>query len=352
MELPSCSIHDQTVRCFRLTNRQAMSVELMEYGATIVKVAIPDKSGELVQINLGLPDPQSYATNPAHFGGTCGRYANRISQGRFELDGRPYQLNLNDGAHHLHGGITGFDSRHWRATPMSGEEYVGVRMEYTSPDGEEGYPGTLRCLVEFTLNQASVLTIHYQARVEGVPTVVNLTNHSYWNLAGSGSILGHLLEIPGRSILEVNQDTIPTGLIRSVTDTAFDFASPRQIASHPNDLPLAVNDVTKRGFDHCYLVERSVDPEQSDLILAARLTDPVSRRVMDVMTDQPGVQFYTGTYLDGTESVGHFDQYAGLCLECQQFPDAPNHPTFPDVVLKPGETYRQTSSYGFRWPQG
>jgi aldose 1-epimerase len=331
-ELASCHIDAQTVRRFELTNRRGMSVVLMEYGATLLSVCVPDSRGEQIQINLGLQDLQQYRNNPAYLGGTCGRFA-----------------TTNDGNQHLHGGTQGFNKKLWRARMRSGDDLVAVCFEYTSADGEEGYPGELLCRVEYSLNDLSELAIRYEAEVKGGPTVVNLTNHSYWNLAGSGSVLGHCIEIPGSSIVAVDQELIPTGEIKPVAASAFDFTSPREIGERISEVALDSNDPTRVGYDHCYLVDANIGVRAISPVLAARLTDPVSGRSMEVLTDQPGLQFYTGVYLDGSQEVGGHQPYAGLCLECQQLPDAPNQPAFPSAVLNEGETYRQTTVHRFQY---
>lgn len=348
-ELASCHIDAQTVRRFELTNRLGMAVVLMEYGATLLSVCVPDSRGEQIQINLGLQDLQQYRNNPAYLGGTCGRFANRIAGGQFELAGRRYQLATNDGNQHLHGGTQGFNKKLWRARMRSGDDEVAVCFEYTSADGEEGYPGELLCRVEYSLNDSSELAIRYEAEVKGGPTVVNLTNHSYWNLAGSGSVLGHCIEIPGSSIVAVDQALIPTGEIKPVAASAFDFTSPREIGERIGEVALDLNDSSRVGYDHCYLIDENIGVIDGSPVLAARLTDPVSGRAMEVFTDQPGLQFYTGVYLDGSVEVSGHGPYAGLCLECQQLPDAPNQPTFPSAVLNEGETYHQSTVHRFQY---
>jgi len=258
-------------------------------------------------------------------------------------------LATNDGKHHLHGGTQGFNRRLWRARTRSTDDEVAVCFEYTSADGEEGYPGELFCTVEYSLNDASELTIRYAAQVKGSPSVVSLTNHSYWNLAGSGSILGHEIEIPGDSIVAVDQELIPTGELKPVSGSAFDFTSPREIGGRIGEVALDLTDATRVGYDHCYLIDENIGVTGASPILAARLSDPISGRTMEVFTDQPGLQFYTGVYLDGGADVGGHEPYAGLCLECQQLPDAPNQATFPNAVLNEGETYRQTTVHRFRY---
>ena len=348
-ELASSHIDNQTVRCFELTNRRGMTVELMEYGATLLSVCVPDSHGKQIQLNLDLQDRQQYRNNPAYLGATCGRFANRIARGQFELAGSRYQLATNDGNQHLHGGAEGFNRKLWRAQMLSGDDQVAVRFEYTSADGEEGYPGELLCRVDYALNDASELTIRYEAEVIGGPTVVSLTNHSYWNLAGSGSILGHEIEIPGNSIVAIDHELIPTGEIKPVAGSAFDFSSPREIGERMSEVALDPNDPTRVGYDHCYLIDKNIGVTDANPVLAARLTDHVSGRTLEVFTDQPGLQLYTGVYLDGSAEVGGHEAYAGLCLECQQLPDAPNQATFPSAALNEGETYRQTTVHRFEF---
>jgi aldose 1-epimerase len=344
IELDGGVIAGQKVRRFQLTNPDGMRVEIMDYGATLLELSVVGDRGGRVQLNLGMTDLEQYADNPAYFGATCGRYSNRIARGRFVLDGQAVQLTCNDGRNHLHGGIEGFNRRLWQPSLLRDADQVGVRLTYTSLDGDQGYPGRLDCQVDYLLNTASELTINYRARVHGGPTAVNLTNHSYWNLAGEGSILDHEIEIAAERIVEVDAELIPTGNLLPVADTAFDFTKPRVIGTALHKV-LPTGDMAKAGYDHCYV--RSDAEGNAAPVLIARLRDPASSRIMEVLTDQPGLQFYVGSYLDGSEACGGHQQYAGLALECQQLPDAPNQPGFPDVVLRDDEIYQQRTIYRF-----
>ena len=345
-QLQSCRIDGRNVRRFELSNNAGVTVELMEYGATLLRFCVPDTDADVIQLNLGMADLAAYQHNPAHFGSICGRSANRIAGAGFSLDGREYRLDQNVGNDHLHGGSGGFSHRLWRGEPLIDADTVGVRFCYTSADGENGYPGVLDCQVDYQLNAASELSISYEARVRGGPTVVNLTHHSYWNLAGTGTIENHELMLAAQQIVEVNEQLIPTGALLSVADTVFDFTSPRRIGEGiPQVLP--TGDPMTAGYDHCFVnPERRRD--ENALSLVATLSDPRSGRSLKVSTDQPGLQCYVGSYLDGSDAVGGHCQYAGVALECQQLPDAPNQPTFPSTVLHDGEIYRQQSIYHYR----
>jgi aldose 1-epimerase len=344
VELASSAIAGQSIRRFELRNSAGMQVQIMDYGATLLLLAVPDDRGDLVQLNLSMSDLEQYADNPAYFGATCGRFSNRIARGRLRLDDRDLQLSCNDGRNHLHGGVEGFNKRLWQSSLLRDSDQVGVRLQLTSPDGDQGYPGSLECQVDYLLNDDSELTINYLARVEGGPTVVNLTNHSYWNLSDGGPVLDHELEIVADRVVEVDDELIPTGKLIPVRGSPLDFTRSRTVGTAVHQV-LPTGDPDRAGYDHCYVHTVPTQPPVPGII--ARLRDPDSGRVMEVLTDQPGLQLYVGSYLDGSAACGGYPQYSGLALECQQLPDAPNQPVFPHAVLRDEEIYRQQTVYRF-----
>ena len=322
-----------------LSNEQGMTVTVLNYGAIITSVVVPDKNGKTTNVTLGFSELPEYLTNAPYFGSLCGRYANRIAGGKFKLDGREYVLAVNNPPNHLHGGVKGFNHVLWQGRVIAREEStgndaVGVELTYRSPDGEEGYPGNLAVTVRYTLTNANELKIHYTAQTDK-PTPINLTSHCYWNLAGSGSILPHELTLHGGKFLPVDDTQIPTGKQQPVAGTPMDFSMSATIGSRIDQVP--------GGYDHCYVV----DGWDKSLRTVAIVREPKSGRVMEVLTTEPGVQFYTGNFLDGTADSGGFKKHDGFCLECQHFPDSPNHPEFPTTILKPGNVYEQTTIYRF-----
>ncbi|HZZ28022.1 MAG TPA: aldose epimerase family protein [Pirellulales bacterium] len=330
----------QEVQLYTLSNPNGMVVKLTNYGGHIVSVEVPDKEGRSKNITLGFDNLDSYVKHTAHFGATIGRYGNRIAKGKFTLDGKEYTLPINNGPNHLHGGPHGFDHQLWQAKEVKSPEAVGVEFKYVSKDGEEGYPGTLTATATYWLTKANELKIDYTATTDK-DTVVNLTNHAYWNLAGAGSgdILGQKMMIAADKYLVVDDTLIPTGKMEDVKGTMMDFTSSKPIGP-------GVAEIKKqggRGYDHCYVLRS----QNGSLAQAAVAKDPASGRTMEVWTDQPGIQFYTGNFLDGDPINGGFPQHAAFCLETQHYPDAPNHPEFPSTELKPGETFKSTTIYKF-----
>ncbi len=324
---------------FTLTNASGARVTLTDYGARIVKVEVPDRSGKLADVTLGFDRLDKYVAHTAHFGCTTGRFGNRIARGRFTLDGKEYELATNNGPNHLHGGVKGIDRYVWKAEELREPHRAGVRFTHRSPDGDEGYPGNLDMTVTISWSDENALAIGYLA-VTDKPTVLNLTNHAYWNLAGSGDVLGHKLELRSDRYLAVDGSLIPTGEQKPVSGTFMDFTSPQTIGSRIAETKFGTLPI---GYDHCYVL-RSTGNEPA---LAARVEDPQSGRVMEVLTTEPAVQFYTGNFLDGAALNGGHKQHAALCLETQHYPDSPNHPGFPTTVLRPGEKFQSTTIYRF-----
>ncbi|MCE5279164.1 MAG: aldose epimerase family protein [Planctomycetaceae bacterium] len=327
----------KTVRLFTLTNSGGLRARVITYGATLVGLDVPDRHGKAGDVTLGFDDLPGWMGNRSYFGATIGRFGNRIARGRFTLDGKIYTLAANDGANHLHGGTLGFDKVIWDAEPIAAAN--AVKFIYFSRDGEEGYPGNLAVSVTYTLTDANELRLDYEAASDA-PTVVNLTHHTYWNLADAGrsSILDHKLMLSADYYLPVGADLIPTGQLAPVLGTAMDFTTPQTIGSR---IALA-----KGGYDHNWVLRGA----GSEIRPAARLEDPASGRVMDVFTTEPGMQFYSGNFLNDTirgKSGTIYARHHGLCLEAQHYPDSPNQPTFPPVVLRGGETYRQTTIHHF-----
>ncbi|HEX2271634.1 MAG TPA: aldose epimerase family protein [Pyrinomonadaceae bacterium] len=313
---------------YKLTNRHGVEVSITNYGGTVTSIKVPDREGVFGDVVLGYETIDEYRRNSGYFGALIGRHANRIARGKFTLNGVAYQLAQNNGANHLHGGNHGFDKRVWRATETA--ENV-LHLEYFSEDGEENYPGNLTVDVDYSLTDQNELRIEYHATADK-DTIVNLTNHSYFNLACGGDILGHELMLNADAFTPVSEDLIPTGEIAPVENTIMDFRTARPIGSG--------------GYDHNFVL-RGWD---GSIRSVARLRDPSSGRVMEVLTTEPGIQFYSGNFLDGSVKGKHgvaYQQYAGLCLEAQHFPDAPNHPNFPTTVLRAGEQYHQLTVYRF-----
>ena len=329
------------VEIFTLTNAHGIIARVTAWGAGLVSMRVPDRGGVLADVTLGFDTLDRYLGKHPHFGVTTGRYANRIAKGKFTLEGTTYTLATNNGANHLHGGPNAMDKRVWRAEPIG--EKNAVRFSYTSADGEEGYPGTLKVAVTYTLTEADELRLDYEAATDK-PTVLNLTNHAYWNLAGAGEgdILGHELTLHSDDFVPVDEGGIPTGGIRPVAGGPMDFTGPKIIARDFAQLTGKPG-----GYDHTYVIEQ---PHPGALTFAAEIRDPASGRVMSVSTTEPGIQFYTGNFLDGsvTGKGGRvYKKNYGFCLESQHYPDSPNQPDFPTTVLRPGQTFRSTTVHRF-----
>ncbi|GLW64009.1 aldose 1-epimerase [Actinomadura rubrobrunea] len=336
------------VERYTLSNGRGMTVRVLTYGGIVQSLEVPDRRGRPGNVALGFPTLEGYLSavyqdeNP-YFGALIGRYGNRIGNARFTLDGTTYRLSANDGDNSLHGGDHGFDEKVWKAEPVRSGHDVSLRLSYTSPDGEEGYPGTLKTTVTYTVTPKNELRIRYKATTDK-PTVVNLTNHTYFNLAGegSGSVFDHRLQLNARRYTPVDSTLIPTGQLAPVRGTPFDFTRPHAIGERIRDGHPQL--VIGRGYDHNFVLDGT------GLRHAARVTEPTSGRVMDVHTTEPGVQFYSGNFLTGRlvgTSGRAYRQGDGFCLETQHFPDSPNKPQFPSTVLRPGQTYDTTTVYSF-----
>jgi aldose 1-epimerase len=332
------------VESFTLRNSHGIEVKAITYGAIITSVRVPDRAGELADIVLGYDDLAGYLSKPSYFGAVVGRYGNRIAKGRFTLDGKTYTLATNNGPNHLHGGVKGFDKVVWKGEPGSSADNPSVTFRYTSRDGEEGYPGTLEARVTYTLTDRDELRFEYAATTDK-PTVVNLTQHSYFNLTGGKSdILGHELTIEADRFTPVDATLIPTGPLAPVEGTPLDFRRPTAVGARigRDDEQLK----NGKGYDHNFVLNRRGE----GLVHAVRLVDPRSGRTLDVQTTEPGVQFYSGNFLDGTitgKGGVVYKQRWALCLETQHFPDSPNQPAFPSTVLRPGKEYRSTTVLTF-----
>ena len=332
------------VRRFHLWN-DGLEMDVMEYGAVITSLRTPDRDGRLADVVLGHDTLQGYLDHSPYFGAVVGRYANRIAHGRFTLDGVTYQLACNDGPNHLHGGTRGFDKVLWTGTPVVREGEPGVALTYVSADGEEGYPGRLEVRVTYLVGAGGALRVEYQATTDRA-TVINLSQHSYFNLsAKSTDVLAHELMINASTFTPVDSALIPTGELRPVRGTPFDFriATPIGFRIAEPDRQLAV----AAGYDHNFVLDRG---NTRALTLAARVREPMSGRTLEVTTTQQGLQFYSGNFLDGSITATDGRRYghrSGFCLETQHFPDSPNHPAFPSTTLRPGEEYFETTVMRF-----
>ncbi len=322
---------------YTLTNTNGLKAVVINYGAILLGIEVPDRDGNISDVTLGLATLAEYEESSPYFGAVVGRYANRIENGRFTLDGAEYKLVQNDGTNHLHGGAIGFDKVIWDATHFSTGDEVGVEFSYLSKDGDEGYPGNLKCKMRYTLTNNNELKFSYEAETDK-PTVINLTQHSYWNLAGEGSVLDHELTINADKYTPVDDRLIPLADHAGVAGTPMDFTTPHTVGERI--------DQVKGGYDHNYVLNRTGE----GIVFAARVYDPKSGRVMEVYTDQPGLQLYSGNFLDGTLSGGGgavYRKHAAICLETDKFPNSPNRPDFPSVILRPGEKYTHETVHKF-----
>jgi len=330
-----------------LTNKKGVELRAISYGGIITSLKVPDRAGKFADVVLGFDKPESYWADPPppYFGAIVGRYGNRIGKGKFTLDGKPYSLVTNNGVNHLHGGTKGFDKVVWAMETKDAPDGSQVIFTRTSKDGEEGYPGNLQVRVTYTLTEKNELIVDYHATTDKA-TPVNLTQHSYFNLAGEGSgdILGHQLTIDADRYTPVDDTLIPTGELATVQGTPFDFRKPTAIGARIGQDNAQLKN--GKGYDHNWVLTR----KGTGLQHAARLTDPASGRTMDISTTEPGVQFYSGNFLDGTikGKGGHvYGHRTGLCLETQHFPDSPNKPNFPSTILQPGKTYESRTVFMF-----
>jgi aldose 1-epimerase len=333
------------VGAFTVTNAHGVAVRVTSYGGIIASILVPDRDGRLSDVVLGYDTLDGYLRDAGYVGAVVGRFANRIADARFTLDGTTYRLAANDGLNHLHGGLKGFDKVVWRAAPFRADSAAGIVLSYTSPDGEEGYPGTLRARVTYTLTDQNELMVDYLATTDKA-TPVNLTQHTYFNLAGAGTgdILGHTLQINAATMTPVDETLIPTGEIVPVAGGPFDFRSlsavGARIAADHEQLRRG------RGYDHNFVLNRGGPGP----VHAARVTEPGSGRTLDVYTTEPCLQFYSGNFLDGRvigkagRAYGH---RAGLCLETQHYPDSPNQASFPSTILEPGSEYHSRTVFAF-----
>jgi aldose 1-epimerase len=330
---------------YTLRNSKGMEVKITNYGGIVVSLTAPDKNGNYEDVTLGYDSLSGYLTDKSYFGALIGRYANRIAKGKFTLEGKQYTLATNNIGNHLHGGITGFDKVLWTATAVDGEE-PAVDLKYLSPDGEEGYPGNLSVEVIYTLQKDNTLRIVYKATTDKT-TIVNLTNHTYFNLTGGvkRDILDHVLSLNGPAVLPVDTTLIPNGVLHPVPGSVFDFNKPTKIGARINET-LEDQIIYGKGYDHCWVLAGPVNA----LKPAATVYEPVSGRVLEVLTYEPGIQFYSGNFLDGSVKgkggVVYKHRY-GLCLEPEHYPDSPNRPSFPSVVLRAGELYNSMTLYRF-----
>jgi aldose 1-epimerase len=326
-----------SVDLFTLTNANGLVARITNFGTILTELHVPDRDGKLGDVVLGFDNLEQYLQGHPYFGCTVGRVANRIAKGKFTLEGRTYQLAVNNGPNHLHGGLKALDKVVWQAECLP---QAAVKFNYTSPDGEEGYPGTVDTVVTMTLTDGNEFTIDYTCKTDKI-TPINLTNHSYFNLAGTGEILRHDIMISADYFTPADANQIPTGEITPVRGTSMDFTSPKPIGSRFSELRSV-----PVGYDHNYVVNRA----GKGLALAARVYESTSGRVMEVHTTQPGVQFYTGNYLDGSLKGKRntvYRQHSGFCLETQHYPDSVNHPSFPTTLLRPGQLYQHTTVHRF-----
>lgn len=338
----------QAVEAITLANARHMSVRIISYGASIQAVTVPDRHGHLADVALGYPTLEKYVEQPQYFGSTVGRVANRIAKGMFTLDGRIYRVPVNNGPNSLHGGTKGFDKLVWQVAGTKQGPSASVTLRLVSPDGDMGYPGNLTVTATYALNDKNELSVEYKATTDRT-TVVNISNHAYWNLAGEGSAegaMGHLLTIPAETYSPTDATAIPTGEFRPVAGTVFDFRKPVAVGARVRDASEA-QIVLGKGYDHNWVVSRNVSRTPR---LLARVEEPKSGRVMEILSNQPGLQFYSGNFLDATTSgkAGRlYREGDAIVLEPQMFPDTPNQPQFGSIRLDPGQTYRNIIIWRF-----
>ena len=328
------------VTLFVLDSGDGLVVKVMSYGATLMSVESPDRDGNSANLVTTCGTLEQWLDCGSFFGSTVGRFANRIAKGRFSIDGQEFRLATNNGPNHLHGGSLGFDKKNWTAETFQNESEAGVHFTLTSPDGDEGYPGTATIQATYSVRSGKRLTTRYEARTDK-PTVINLTNHAYWNLAGhqSGSIQSHELRLFAQQYLAVDEGLIPTGELVDVSNSPLDFLQPTPIGSGL----AALSETPARGFDHCFAVDGLV----GQLRNCAEVYEPNTGRTLHLQTTQPGVQLYTANHFDGRDHCGAYERFGAFCLETQGFPDAPNQPHFPSCSLEPGQVYRQETVWQF-----
>lgn len=334
------------VELYTLTNRNGASVSLMTRGATLTRLVMPDRNGTMGDVALGFDELAPYEGDSGYMGAVAGRFANRIANGRFKLDGKSYKLPINNGPNSLHGGTDGFDRRIWKATPKDTSAGPSITFTMRDPEGANGYPGAVDASVKYTLTHSNTLKIEYEARSTRA-TPINLTQHAYFNLrdAGAGPVGSHVLQIMADRYLPVNANTIPTGRLAPVAGTPIDFRKPKPIGQD-----LAKMGANPAGYDHNMVLRGANRKGVRPFSPAVIVSDPDSGRRMEMWTDQPGVQLYTGNFLGGTltgRDGAKYGQYHGFCLEAQAFPDAPNQSAFPNSILRPGKVYRQRTEYRF-----
>ena len=337
------SIHEQDIIEYTLTNDNGVLVRLLNYGGIIRAIHVPDKHGGMENIVLSYPSLRHYQNDLAYIGCIVGRYANRIKEGRFCMDGHWYQLDCNDGQNHLHGGNEGFHKKMWHHEPYEEQRGCGVKLFLISPDDDQGFPGTLDVEIGYLLTGDNELIVEYGAATDR-KTIVNLTQHSYFNLAGNGTIHDHLITMKSPGYLPVDENLIPTGEVRTVENTVFDLQQERRLGDLLS--PQRKHELVDEGFDHTFILDPKRDPSE----VSATLYHPDSGRLLEVSTTEPGLHLYTANTIHqtGSEDVSiRFPQHAAVCLECQHFPDSPNHDSFPSVVLEPGQIYRQETRYIF-----
>lgn len=328
----------RNVFLYILTNKNGLTAKITNYGGILTSLSVPDRNGEFADIVLGYETLEEYIKDTNYFGATIGRFANRIAKGKFTLNGVEYSMAINDGPNHSHGGIKGFNKALWNAEQIQSETDASLKLAYLSKDGEENYPGNLNCEVIYTLTDDDELKISYEARTDKT-TIINLTHHSYFNLAGydSGKIFDHEISINAEHFTPVDKNLIPTGQIKSIKDTPMDFTCSKAIGAEIAQ--------TENGYDHNFVLNNT----DGSLIAAATVYEPTTGRAMQVATTEPGLQFYTGNFLDGSQrgKGTTYQRQTAFCLEAQHYPDSPNQPKFPSAILNPGQKYTQLTVYKF-----